>query len=285
MKTDNWVILLILFLVIFDVFIWQQVVFEMPSGNLEVYFLDIGQGDGELVILPGGVKVLIDAGNPNGKILEELSSILRPTDRYIDLVVLSHPQADHFGGLIDVLKRYRVGAFIFNGRKGEATAFQELEKIIKENKIPAVVLTEGDKIKYIDNRFDILSPTKEFLSSYELNDTTLVMKLENENAKILFTGDIDKRVENYLINKYDLDIDILKVAHHGSRFSSSKEFLRETSPKISVIEVGKNFYGHPTKQVLNKLASIGSQIFRTDKNGTVKLIINSQNINIFQSNF
>ncbi|MEE8131873.1 MAG: MBL fold metallo-hydrolase [Candidatus Paceibacterota bacterium] len=285
MKIDNWVILLVLFLVIFDIFVWKQVVFDSPNENLEVYFLEVGQGDSELVFLPGGVKILIDGG-PNNKILDELSSILNPTDRYIDLVILSHPELDHFGGLIDVLKRYQVGAFIFNGRRGTAAAFQDLEKAIKDNKIAAIVLGEGDKIKYAENQFNILSPSEEFLSSYELNDTTLVMKLDSQEAKILFTGDIDKKIENYLIKKYDLDVDILKIPHHGSRFSSSKEFINEASPKVSVIEVGKNSYGHPTKQVLNRLASIGSQIFRTDKNGTVKLIIDSQNINVFhRTNF
>ena len=104
MKIDNWVILLVLFLILFDVFVWKQVVFDSPNENLEVYFLEVGQGDSELVFLPGGVKILIDGG-PNSKILDELSSILRPTDRYIDLAVLSHPELDHFGGLIDVLDR------------------------------------------------------------------------------------------------------------------------------------------------------------------------------------
>ncbi len=281
MKVGNWVILLVLFFVVFDVFIWKQVVFGGPNENLEVYFLEVGQGDSELIFLPGEVKVLIDSG-PNNKILDELSSVLKPTDRYIDLVILSHPELDHFGGLIDVLKRYQIGAFIFNGRRGTAPAFRDLEKIIKENKIPAVVLNEGDKIRYIESRFDILSPPKKFLNSNELNDTTLVTRLESRGAKILFTGDIGGEIENYLVEKYDLDVDILKVAHHGSRFSTSEEFINEASPKVSVIGVGKNSYGHPTKRVLSGLYSIGSKIFRTDKNGTVKLVIDGKNINIFK---
>lgn len=275
MRVDNWVILIILFLIIFDIFVWQQVVFGGVNKNPEVYFLDVGQGDSEMAILPGRVKVLIDSG-PDNKILDELSQILKPTDRYIDLIILSHPQLDHFGGLIDVLKRYQIGAFIFNGRRGESSAFQDLEKIIKENKIPVIILAEGDKIKYAENRFDVLSPSKESLKSYELNDTTLVLKLESQGAKILFTGDITQKIEDELVAKYDIDIDVLKISHHGSKFSSSEEFLKETSPKISVIEVGKNSYGHPTKKVLGNLASIGSQVFRTDKNGTVKLVIDNK---------
>ncbi len=280
MRIDNWIILLGLFLLIFNLFVWKQIVFYGPNENLEVYFLDVGQGDSQLIFLPGGVKVLIDGG-PNSKILDELALILNPIDRYIDLVILSHPQMDHFGGLIDVLKRYQVGVFIFNGRKGTASAYQELEEIIKKNEIATVVLGAGDKIKHNENQFNILSPSKEFLSSNELNDTSLVINFNSQGAKILFTGDIDSRIESYLVKKYDLDIDILKVSHHGSRFSSSKKFLEEASPKISVIGVGRNFYGHPTRQVLDRLARIGSQVFRTDKNGIVKLAIDGENINIF----
>lgn len=278
---DNWVILLVLFLVIFDFFVWGQIVFGGANENLEVYFLDVGQGDAELVILPGGAKVLIDGG-PDNKVLKELTSVLKPTDRYIDLIILSHSQLDHFAGLIDILKRYQVGVFIFNGRRGTADAFQELEKVIKENKVASAILAEGDKIKYIDSRFDVLSPSKKFLTSNELNDTTLVFKLDSQKARILFTGDIDKKIEDYLTGKYDLDIDVLKVSHHGSRFSSDSEFLKEATPEISVIEVGKNSYGHPTEQTLNRLASIGSQIFRTDRDGVVKLAISDGEISIFK---
>ena len=281
MKIDNWIILIILFLAVFDVFIWGQIVFSAPNKNTEVYFLDVGQGDSELAVLPGNVKILIDAG-PNRKVLDELTSALSPFDRYIDLVVLSHPQLDHFAGLIDVLKRYQVGAFVFNGRRGETAAFGDLEKIINENKIPIIILGEKDKIKYQDSRFDVLSPSKNLLSSAELNDTTLVMRLLSQNAKILFTGDIDSKIENYLAEKYELDVDVLKIAHHGSKFSSSEEFLRAATPKLTIIEVGKNSYGHPTEQVLNRLALIGAQIFRTDKDGTIKLVLDNGRINIFE---
>jgi competence protein ComEC len=281
MKVDNWVILIILFFVIFDIFIWTQIVFGGPNKNTEIYFLDVGQGDSELVVLPGKVRMLIDAG-PNKKVLDELADVLPPYDRYIDIVALSHPQLDHFGGLIDVLKRYEVGAFIYNGRRGEIAAFGDLEKIINKKKIPAIVLEEKDKIKYQDSRFDILSPSGGLLSSAELNDTTLVMRLLSQGVKILFTGDIDSKIEESLAQRYDLDIDVLKVSHHGSKFSSSEEFLKIATPLISVIGVGKNSYGHPAKQALSRLASVGSQIFRTDKDGTIKLEINSGQINIFK---
>ncbi len=283
MFSRNRLILIGIFLAIFDFFVWGQIISGKSNNNLEIYFLDIGQGDSQLVNLAGGVQVLIDGG-PDKKILDEISSVMAPTDRYLDIVVLSHPQYDHFAGLIEILKRYKVGVFIYNGREGEAKAFADLKKALKESKISEIILTGGDKIKYQDSRFDILSPSPDFLKSPELNDTTLVMKFSglNQAADILFTGDIGFKVEDYLIKNFNIKSDILKVGHHGSKYSSGKKFLEAVSPKISVIEVGKNNYGHPTPQTLNGLVSIGSQIFRTDKNGTIKLVINGDKINIFK---
>ncbi len=278
----NRIILIIIFLVVFDVFIWGQILFFGPTENTEIYALNVGQGDSELVILPGGVKILIDGG-PDNKVLGELSSIFRPTDRYIDLVLMSHPQTDHFTGLIDVLKRYKVGVFISSGKRGVVQSFDDLEKTIQENKIPAVVLTEGDKIKYNDGSFNILSPSKNLLESSQPNDWALAMKLASQGVTALFTADIDSKIEESLLKKYDLDVDILKVPHHGSKFSSSEEFLKAVTPKVALIEVGeKNTYGHPTPQTLEKLFAAGAQIFRTDQSGIVKLVISDSKINIFK---
>ncbi len=159
-----------------------------------------------------------------------------------------------------------------------------MSKVIQENKIPVVILAGGDKIHYLDSQFNFLLPDKNFIESSDLNETAFVSLLQSQNSKILFTGDIDAKLENYLLQKYGLkDIGVLKVAHHGSKFSSSENFLKEISPKIAIIEVGKNSYGHPTPDVLKRLASVGAQIFRTDKDGTIKLAINNGKINIFKS--
>ena len=106
-------------------------------------------------------------------------------------------------------------------------------------------------------------------------------RFSSPDGKALFTADNDKKVENYLAGKYNLSADILKVGHHGSKTSSVAEFLKAVSPKISVIEVGKNSYGHPTKDALARLADIGSRIFRTDKNGIIKLVLNNNKVNVF----
>lgn len=285
-RHKNTLIILFAILVVLDVFVFFRV-FASRAGesDLKIYFLDVGQGDSEFVILPGGVKILIDGGLPNGKVLDNLAKILPPGDRYIDLVMMSHAQLDHFGGLIEVMKRYRVGAFLTSGRTGEAKAFLDLEKAIKDNSIKIVVLGEGDKIFYKESEMDILSPNSDFLKSKELNDTTVVAELKSKNAKALFTGDIGFNVESNLVKNNIGVVDILKVPHHGSKFSSSKEFLNELRPKIAVIEVGaKNTYGHPTKEALQRLAEVGAKIYRTDQNGTIELVINGQNIRVFEKN-
>jgi len=285
MLNRNHLILFLIFLAVFDFLVWKSIFLNKPNSDTELYFLDVGQGDSELVILPGGVKILIDAG-PNNKIVSELESVLRSTDRYIDLLVLSHPETDHFNGFIDVLKRYQVGAFIYNGRAGSAQSWKELAKIVEENKIPVFVLGQRDKIKNQDDFFEILSPNADFLRSKKLNDTSLVVKFVNNDKqtqiKALFTGDIGEKNEKYLINNFDIRADILKVGHHGSKYSSGDYFLKAVNPKISAIEVGKNSYGHPTKEVLERLASVGSQIFRTDQNSIIKLAIKGNEINIFK---
>src|SRR3989338_11204152 len=281
MKNRNIALVVALFLSL-DIFVWRTIALTKPSDNLNIYFLSVGQGDSELVILPGGVKILIDAG-PDNKVIGELDSILRPTERYFDLVIVSHPQADHFNGFIDVLKHYQVGAFIHNGRAGAAQSWKELAKTVKENKIPAVALAAGDKIDYLESKLDILSPNENFINSKELNDTVLVALLQSQSAKVLFTGDVGKKIEDYLINKLDFKVDVLKVAHHGSKYSSGREFLAAILPKISVIEVGKNSYGHTTEEVLNRLAAVGAAIYSTDRDGTIKMVFpkKSSEIQVF----
>ncbi len=270
----------LLILIAANGFIWNAILFWGDAKNLELSFLDVGQGDSELINFPGDVQVLIDGG-PNAKVLESLSKVLPPQDRYIDIIVVSHPQLDHFSGLIDVLKSYKVGVVIDNGRKGTTKAYADFEKALIENGAKHIVLREGDAIRYQDAILKILSPSRQDLKSKELNDTTLVMMLENGGLRALYTGDIGKNIEDKLIRKYDVSAQVLKVGHHGSRFSSSPEFLKAVRPKVSVIGVGKNTYGHPTPATLGRLANIGTQIFRTDRNGTIKIIFDGEKLKIY----
>lgn len=259
-----------LVLIIFNIFIWYWVLVGRESNNLNLYFLDVGQGDSGLIKLPGGVKILMDGG-PDKKVLNNLSAVLFPADHYIDIVVLSHSQIDHFAGLIPVLERYKVGTVIYNGQGGKGESWKEFIDIIKNKNIPVIVLRGGDSIKYKDNELAFLSPDEEMRKISELNDTALVAKLISGGVKTLFTGDIGFETENYLVEKYDLDIDILKVTHHGSKYGTGAVFLNSATPEVSIIQVGKNNYGHPAKEAINRLAQIGSSIYRNDLNGTIHI--------------
>lgn len=252
----------------------------MPSAALNMYFLDVGQGDSSLVVLPGGSKILIDGG-PDKNVLHELDTTLSPTDRYLDLVMLSHPQLDHFAGLIPILERYRVGAFVYNGCSGETAGFKELISVLEKKGTPIVVLDAGDNITYKGNKFEIISPDNKLVNDAALNNTALVAILDSAGMKMLFTSDIGFEVEDKLVSKYNLDIDVLKVAHHGSKYSSGSTFLSEATPLMSVIQVGKNKYGHPTEAAMNRLAQAGSSIYRNDKQGTIHIKAKDGLINIF----
>lgn len=276
------IFLVIICLIALDAIIWFQILVLSPAdGPGELYFFEVGQGDSEFLKLPGGVKILIDGG-PGNRVLSGLDSVLSPFDRYIDLIVLSHPETDHFGGLIDVIERYRVGAFIWGGQEATAKGFKDLTAAISEKKLKNVIVSEGDRIKYRDSILEVISPSKNFPQKTSMNDSSLVLTLSAGGASALFTGDIGFLSENNILKKYNLDIDVLKVGHHGSKNSSGKEFLRALSPEVAIIEVGKNSYGHPTSEVLNRLASVGAQIFRTDRDGTIKLEIAGGKISIFK---
>lgn len=280
----NKVIVITVALTLLDISFYAQIYRSVARAqDLMLYFLDVGQGDSELMVLPGGVKILIDGGPATRRAVEQLGNILPQTDRYIDIVMLSHPQLDHFGGLIEVLKRYRVGAFISNGRSGTTAAYDDLEKMIAQNTVPMTALKQGDAIRYGESRLDIIWPTDAALADKELNNTSMVTEFTGKNVKALFTGDIESITENALVRAGLSSVDVLKVPHHGSKTSTSENFLASLRPKVAAIEVGKNNYGHPTPMVLNRLEKYGVNAYRTDRNGTVKLLIDGKSIKVFAS--
>lgn len=247
----------------------------------KLYFLNIGQGDSSLIELPGGVHVVIDGGPDGKKLLANLEKILPPQDRYIDLLVMTHPQLDHFGGFIDLLKKYEVGAFIGNGRKAPIAEYPELIKQLKQHSVPYIQATEGDAIKIGDATLKIIGPSKQDIVSGELNDTCVVVLLDSPQIKALYTGDIGMNVEEELVKKYNLDVDVLKVGHHGSRFSSGENFLAEVTPALAAIEVGKNTYGHPTQSALQRLGKFAQKITRADQDGIIEVIPTANTLQVF----
>jgi len=284
-KFDSISIIILASLVLADIFIWYTIVFSSPRRETEMYFLDVGQGDAELAIFPHNVKVLTDAG-PDQKILRALEGVLNETDRYIDIAIITHPQLDHYNGFNYLIDRYTIGAFIFNGRSAppDSKEWSTLLEKIRTKNIPLITIRSGDKIKYGDINIDFLSPDPLYIQSEELNDTSIVELIKTPQFKILLTGDIGMNIERFLVeNRESLRANVLKIPHHGSKYSSSDEFLRAITPNVAIIEVGnRNRYGHPTKEALLRIASsTHAQIFRTDYDGTVKVLEENNKLKVF----
>lgn len=250
-----------------------------PRANPEIYFFDVGQGDSQMIVLPGDVRILIDGGAP-GKLLRPVSRVMPFFSRRIDIVMFTHPQMDHFGGLIDIVKRYDVGVILWTGKEASSPAFQDFRRIIDTKKIPMVVIDEGDVVRYKDSAIFILGPDEKAFVNKEVNESSIVAMLSVNGTRALFTGDIGIKTEQEISSRYDIRADILKVAHHGSKHSSSAEFLSAVSPRFAFIGVGKNSYGHPTREAMSRIESVGARIFRTDLNGTLKIIL-GENISVF----
>lgn len=282
-KLNNIGTILALALLGLTAFVWFEVFASQPDNIPRLYFLDVGQGDAELAVFPGNIKVLTDAG-PDKNVLSSINGAIG-NDRYIDIGVISHPQLDHFNGFNYLLDNYRFGAFIFNGRTDSPAAgeWQTLLDKIKSRHIPLLTLGAGDKVEYASSEIDFLSPDKNFIQSAELNDTALVELIKTAWFKALLTSDAGSNIEDYLVKSgVELSADILKIGHHGSKYSSSEEFLQAVQPKVAAIEVGvNNTYGHPTAETLARLTSIVAKIFRTDQNGTVEVLADNQKLKVY----
>ncbi|MCL5017568.1 MAG: MBL fold metallo-hydrolase [Patescibacteria group bacterium] len=267
-------------LIALDLVIWYLIFFSKISFGPELYFLKVGQGDSSLVVLPGGnksIKYLIDGGPLQGGVVSNLEKIFGIGDRYIDLVFVSHPEVDHFGGLIDVLKNYDVGAVLYNGNESDDVNWKEFNAVILQKNIPKISLQIGDSIIYASSTMAVLNSTNLSASS---NDSGLALFLESGGLRVLYMADLSAKMERSIVENKNIQTDVLKVSHHGSKYSSDPMFLGKIDPKISVIEVGKNSYGHPTKEVLNRLADVGSQVFRTDLQGIIKIVLDAGKIKV-----
>ncbi len=234
------------------------------------YFLPVGEGDSELIVTASGAKILIDGGPANSAVLESLDAILPPLDRSLDVVIMTHAQVDHFGGLMDVVKNYRVGLFLWNGVSGGTETFEAFKKILNEENVASLVVAEGDRMMIGKTEIRVLSPNKALLAGGDLNDSAIVIKADAEDIKSAFMSDASLKIEEMLAGRIGR-VDVLKVAHHGSRGSLSKRFFSIVSPSIAVIEVGKNSYGHPSAETVSALGAVGVRVFRTDEEGIVKV--------------
>lgn len=262
---------ILLFLVSANIFSFWIIFDYFYLDKGEVSFLDIGQGDAELIQTRSG-NILIDAG-PDMSIISALDSSLPFFDQTIDLFILSHPNEDHFNGLFEVLERYEVRAVMLNNIFYTDSQYQKLlQKLVKKD-ILIIQGVRGVKLTFKDDKLFVIYPEAMVSSREDPNKFSLVVSLDLGENYFLFLGDISASQEKEilpLLPEKNNKSRILKVAHHGSRYSSSSEFLEKFKPHFAVIEVGNNSYGHPHPDTLSRLTQIGAEIFRTDLDGTIR---------------
>ena len=240
------------------------------SEKLSVVFLNVGQGD-SILISKGSQQVLIDGGKDGKLLLEKLGKYIPFWDREIEVVIETHPDQDHIGGLIDVLKRYKTQAVVKTNVKSESQTFKKLEEEIERENVQVVEAKIGNRIIFSDDAImEILFPFEDISGiQNDTNSTSVVTRLVFGNNSFLFTGDLPTEKEEGLILNPKIKSDVLKVSHHGSKYSTSENFLKAVSPRDAIISVGNNSYGHPNQDVLQRLMKNGIKTFRTDEVGDI----------------
>jgi len=279
-KIEKIKIYFLFLLILTNLMIFYAVINESRGNILQVSFLDIGQGDAALIESPTGNTFLIDGG-PDKSILNALGRVLPFYDKTIDVVLATHPDADHIGGIPEVMKNYSVKEFVYNGATSSTGIFRELENEITDKKIKTEIVRTGEVFDLGGGALlKILYPDTDPKGT-DTNEYSIVAELYYGNSTFMFTGDAPTDVLNYLA-KTDggkLRSDVLKVAHHGSRNSLSPAFLSAVNPEYSVISAGKNNkYGHPHKEILDFLESIKSQILITFNLGDIVFVSDGQTI-------
>ena len=256
--------------------IWYTVFLLDSHHDLRLTVFDIGQGDSIFIEAPNGNQILIDGG-PSSVVLGKLGGAMPLWDRSIDLIVLTHPHADHVAGVIEVLKRYDVGMVLESGTNYSTAEYREWRTLLEQKHVPVVIARAGQKVHLAKNtELDVFTPFDSFVgkSPSNVHDAMVVSKLVYASSSVMLMGDAEKYFEyRLLLSGADLKADILKIGHHGSKTSTAEDFVAAVLPSYAVISVGrKNRYGHPTQQTLDTLAKFNIKTFRTDQDGDIKFV-------------
>ncbi len=255
------------------------------SSVLKIYFLDVGQGDASIIITPLQKMVLIDSGDCDeyhdyGE--DVVKFITKLGFKKINAVIISHPHRDHIGGLEYVLSKLPVESFYDPGYPYPSYVYQRVLEIVKHKNIKYTLARKDTKISIDENvELKILYPPKELVFD-DPNNNSVVLRVKYKDISVLFTGDIEKKAELEIVRLYKrnqsiISSNILKIPHHGSITSSTKEFLKLVSPEVGIISCGRNNrFGHPHRQVLNRYEDFGIEIYRTDIHGTLEVIIDGE---------
>ena len=308
MENFNWrgrKIIIIALVLVLAAGLYFYVAWQKDKIGFRVVFFNIGQGDAALIQFNDGQRMLVDCG-PDRKVLSKLGKYLPFYRRDLDYLLVTHPDLDHYGGCVDVMKRYKVKRIIFNGREKIYDKYwQEWNKVMRLENAELEIINGYSRKNIAGATLTFLSPDAGLnlvAKDDDSNNYSIVFKLENKGLSYLFTGDMEEPLEKALAHKYCSSIagvqnieplpqtrtntvgaqyfvpsdvcpaiqsDILKVGHHGSDSSSGEDFLNLVNPKQAIISVGKNKYGHPSLRVLKKLERAGAEILRTDEKGDI----------------
>lgn len=266
-----------------NIFIWTAVMRVDQHGELTVAFLDIGQGDAIYIEAPNGNQLLIDGGPSGSATLRALGQVMPFYDRSLDLVLATHPDQDHVGGLPVVLDRMKVDGIITTENVSGTGAYAAFEEAIRAEHTRRILARAGERI-ILDKGvvLEILFPDRN-ARGWETNMGSIVARLSYGDKSFLLTGDSPQAIERYLVGKNGsaLHSTVLKLGHHGSRTSSSREFLSAINPEYAVISAGlNNRYGHPHKEVLDLLTELKIPELSTIDHGTIVLKTNGTELRV-----
>ncbi len=251
------------------------------KGQLTVHFIDVGQGD-SIFIQTGKENILIDAGN-KGQDKTVIAYLDKLHVNQIDTVISTHPDADHIGGLANVINHYRVKAVYAPKVTHTTEAFKNFLLAVKNQNLKIKSAQQGITIPTAveGTKLEFLGPSKEYSTS-DLNDWSAVLQLTHGQNSFLFTGDAETPAEKDLLAINALsEVDVLKVSHHGAKEASTADFLKVVNPKYAVISVGKgNRYGHPTTETLKRLKKVGATIIRTDEHGSITFTSDGKTLSV-----
>lgn len=258
-------------LLLLGLLVWWQ---QWQLKETKVVFLNVGQGDA-ILIQQGRTQILVDSGKDGRQLLSELGRYVPFWDRHIDIIIPTHPDTDHIGGFPALVKNYSVGNILWTGTESDTETFALFQKTFSEALPPErwTKIAKGSELSLpLGGKISVLYPINSFSGRAEdedTNATSVVLHFVYGQSSFLLTGDLAN--EERFIEPIP-DVTVLKAAHHGSKFSTGNAFLQEVKPEEVVISVGKNNYGHPTKEVLERVFNAGATVLRTDQEGSIEYL-------------
>lgn len=272
MSRRNWLYLVSAILLFISIAVWAILLTQ--DRKLAVSFLDVGQGDSILIETPSGADVLIDAGRDRSA-LRRIGQELGPLDRTIDMVIATHPDADHIGGMPAVFEQYGVRSYVSSGVRSDSNPSLALQgSVLEEAGVKTILAKRGSRIHLGDGVYaDVLFPDR-MVPAMETNTGSVIVRLVYGSTAFMLTGDAPDEIEDWLValDSDSLKSTVLKAGHHGSRTSSSEAFIAATDPEIVIVSAGKdNSYGHPHAEVVERIQNSGATLYSTAEQGTIRL--------------